>query len=1048
MTRHYLLAVPCLLFCATLWAQDAELSGLVKDPSEAVIPGAQLKVRNVDTGYERSTLSNGSGAYDFSALRPATYEVEVSKPGFQTLVRSNLKLEVAQRARVDFTLKLGQTGQTLDVTAAPAGVDLASSTVMGVADAATTRGLPLNGRDWTQLATLQPGVASIRTQQPLGLNRGNRGYGAQVSITGGRPFQNTYRLDGIIQNDYANSTPGSVLGLALGAESVEEFSILTSGYSAQYGMTSGGVITAITRSGSNALHGSAYEFLRNNQLDARNFFDAQKPPFRRNQFGASAGGPVWKNHTFFFANYEGLRQSLGVTNLDVVPSQNARNGQLAAGTVAVSPVIKPFLALWPLPNAGLLGNGDTGLFVFPTSSVSNEDFVTTRVDHTFSARDSLYVTYLYDKAGNAGPDALNITSLVNATRRQTGALQESHVFGPRLLNTARAGFNRVAAHVLEQQPGASPLGSDASLGAIAGRAAPFLVVPPLTTFSGGVGSQATSTFGFTTYQFFDDLALEKGNHSLKFGANGMRFQDNFQYEVRPNGQFSFNSLSDFLTNKPLSFLSDLYSSPAVAVTPHAPHGARQTVVGAYVQDDFRASRSLVLNLGLRYEMATTPGEVQNKLVSLATPGSTTLRVGGPLFSNPTLRNFEPRVGFAWDPFRNGKTLLRSSFGMYDVLPLIYQYSKLEDVAPFFLTGTLSPAPAGAFPTGAYPLLTADPSKLPLSVAWVNPNPRRAYVMQWNFNIQQALRPDLTATVAYTGSRGEHLPYTQGDANIVLSTATAQGYLWPSPAGSGTKVNTKWGGIGFLDYANNSYYEGLSIKIQKRLSHGFQLQGSYTWSRSIDEGSSEIAGDSFLNSIGNLFWFNLKLNRALSDFHIGRNFVVNGLWDVPGPRTGSRLARAALSGWQLTGIFQASDGLPLTPILAGDPLGERNSVPYDLPNRLPCANMTNPRNPKAYLNTACFSFPVPSTLLGNSGRNIVIGPGLENLDFSALKAFAISERLRAQFRAEFFNLLNRANFGLPSNGIFNAAGAPLGTAGLITSTATTSRQIQFGLKLIW
>jgi hypothetical protein len=1048
MTKPYVSAILWLVGAFTLRAQDAELSGLVKDPSDAIVPGAQLKIRNVDTGYERTTLSNEAGSYDFSALRPATYEVEVSKTGFQTLVRSNLKLEVAQRARVDFTLKVGQSAQTLNVEASPVGLDLATSTVMGGEDSATTRGLPLNGRDWTQLATLQPGVSAIRTQQPLGLNRGNRGYGAQVSITGGRPFQNTYRLDGIVQNDYANSTPGSVVGLTLGTEAVEEFSILTSGYSAEYGMTSGGVVTAITRSGSNELHGSAYEFLRNDQLDARNFFDVQKPPFRRNQFGTSAGGPLWKNHTFLFGNYEGLRQSLGVTNLDVVPSANARNGQLAAGAVTVSPMIKPFLALWPLPNARLLGNGDTGLFVFPTSSTSNEDFVTTRLDQVFSERDSFSSTYLYDNASNAGPDALNITNLVNTTRRQTSSVQESHTFSPRLLNTLRGGFNRVAANVLQQQPGARALGSDTSLGAIAGRAAPFIVVPPLTTFSGGVGSQATSTFGFTTYQVFDDLALERASHSLKFGLSVIRFDDNFEYEVRPNGQFSFNSLSDFLTNKPLSFLSDLYSSPTIAVTPHAPRGMRQTVVGAYIQDDFRASKSLTLNLGLRYEAASTPSEVQNRLENLVTIGSPTLAVRAPLFSNPTLRNFEPRVGLAWDPFHTGKTLLRSSFGMYDVLPLTYQYSKLEDVAPFFLTGTLSLVPAGAFPTGAYPLLTADPTKLPLSAVLVDPNPHRAYVGQWNFNVQQAIRPDLTATVAYTGSRGLHLPYTEGDANVVLPTLTPQGYLWPSPAGSGTKVNPTWGGIGYLAYGDNCYYQGLSVKIQKRLGRGFQLQGSYSWSKSVDEGSSEIAGDSFLNSIGNLFWFNLKLNRALSDFNIGRNFVLNGIWEIPGPHVNSRLAMAALSGWQLMGIFQASDGLPLTPILSGDPLGERNSVPYSLPNRMPCSNLTNPRNAKAYINTACFSFPFPSTLLGNSGRNILIGPGLENLDFSALKTFPIRESFHIQLRAEFFNLFNRANFGLPSNGIFNAAGAPLGTAGLITSTATASRQIQFGLKLIW
>jgi hypothetical protein len=1046
-------SVFCLLLCSGLWAQDAELSGLVKDPSDSVVPGAQLKIRNVDTGYERSTLSNEAGAYDFSALRPAAYEVEVSKPGFQTLLRSNLKLEVAQRARLDFTLKVGTTAQNLEVTAVPPAIDLASPMVMGVEDAATTRGLPLNGRDWTQLATLQAGVATVRTQQALASTRGNRGYGTQVTIAGARPQQNTYRLDGIIQNDYANSTPGSVLGLALGTESVEEFSILTSGYSAEYGMTSGGVITAITRSGSNALHGNAYEFLRNDQLDARNFFDVQKPPFRRNQFGASAGGPLWKNHTFIFGNYEGLRQSLTTTSVATTPSLNARNGQLASGTVTVSPLVKPFLPLWPLPNAGLLGNGDTGRYLLPIGDLSNEDFVTFRVDHTISAHDSLSGTYLYDNATDNSPDALNVVNILNRTRRQTGSLQENHVFGTRLLNTARVGFNRDVAHTLDTTPGANPLGTDLSLGSVPGKTAPFINVTGLAGFSGGVGAQPAADYAFTTYQAYDDASLQKGIHTLKFGFSLIRFQQNYLADARSTGTFSFNSLSDFLTNKPSAYQADIATIPAglsVPAFPPAPRGLRQTAVGLYFEDDIRLRSNLTVNLGVRYELATVPTEEHNRLGSLPSLTSTTVHVGAPFFSNPTTKNFDPRIGLVWDPFRDGKTAVRASFGINDDLPLLYHYALIENYAlPYFPYSTLNvPLPQGAFPTGAYQLLL---SNLRLRAAYIDPNPPRSYVMKWNFNIQRSITSGLVAEAAYTGTRGAHLPFNADDTNLVLPAATAAGYVWPSPAGSGTVLNPAFSGIRTLLYSNNSFYDGLTLRLQKRFSHGLQLQGSYTWSKSIDEGSSEIAGNAYANSIAGLMWFDPKINRALADFHIGRSVVISGLWDVPGARAWAGPAKGILGGWQLAGIFHAADGLPFTPLISGDALGLKDGATYDIPDRTPCSSLTNARNPNQYINLGCYQFPSPATRLGNAGRNSIIGPGFANLDFSLLKNIPvarIAEDFKAQFRAEFFNVFNRANFGLPSNSLFTAAGAVVGNAGLITSTATASRQIQFGLKLIW
>ncbi len=393
------------------------VSGTVTDTHARVIPGAQIAITNVDTGVGRTVTTNDDGFYTAPNLLPGNYELKFSAPGFKTELRSGIALTVGAAAVLDLTMQVGTTIETVQVTSEAPAVQLGTSDISAVVNATTVRELPLNGRSWTDLAQLQPGVNMIHTQPDFaaGTYRGNRGFGQQLTISGARPQQNNYRLDGVSLNDYANGAPGSVLGGNLGVDAIQEFSVLTSNYSAEYGKTSGGVVNAITRSGTNQIHGSVYEFLRNSALDARNFFDGDKiPPFKRNQFGGAIGGPIVKDHTFFFADYEGIRQSKGISTLTTVPSQAARNGQMCSldpscqHSITVDPAAAQYLTFYHLPDPNtVFGNGNLGTHTFVGQQVVNENFFTGRADHKISDSDSLFGTYMFDKTPYSAPDGLN-----------------------------------------------------------------------------------------------------------------------------------------------------------------------------------------------------------------------------------------------------------------------------------------------------------------------------------------------------------------------------------------------------------------------------------------------------------------------------------------------------------------------------------------------------------------------------------------------------------------------------------------------------------------
>ena len=1045
-------------------APGRSLSGRVKSPTGVPIANAQISVKSAAGGQAFSTSTGEDGSYKLANLAPGNYEISASAPGFAT-VRISVVINADQDQVADLTLASGQQGS--------------SSAVSGVVNSQTVRELPLNGRSASDLAALEPGVETARTQSS---GQGKYGFGTQMTISGGRPRQNDARLDGISVNDYANGSPGSALGVNLGVDSVEQFTVLTSNYPAQVGRSSGGVVGATTRSGSDKFHGDVFEFLRNSALDARNFFDsATKPPFRRNQFGASAGGPLWKDHTFIFGDYEGLRQSLGITQVDTVPSAAARAGNLSTGAVSVDSNVLRFVnAFFPLPNGGLIGAGDTGIFTFSGQQVTPENYFTTRVDHIISSKDKLSGTYMFDSGTVRQPDELNNKITGYNSRRQFFTVSEAHKFNPGLLNSLRFGVYRVVASTGLTFPSGNPAAADVSFATVPGHNAAAVTVPGITAFTGGLGAPTEYLFHWTTIQTYDDFSWTHGTHSLKFGAGVERIRDNEFGVSSPNGEFLFNSLSSFLTNQPFSLSAAIPSAVS-------PRGIRQTIVGTYLQDDWRWRPNFTINLGLRYEMSTVISEVQGKLTVLRNITDATPHLGDPLISNPTLLNFEPRTGFSWDPFRDGKTSVSGGFGIFDVLPLPYLFQMNELFsAPFFESASANNP--GQFPSAAYAALTTSANTF--RQAFFEPHPGRNYVMQWNFTIQRQLASDLSLRLGYVGSRAIHQPFRTEESDIVPpTTLTPEGYVWPVPIGTGTRLNTSAGRITAAFWDGRSYYDALQVQVKKKIGRASQLAGSYTWGKTIDTGSGSMVGDEYTNSISSPLFFNLRLNRGLADFNVSHNLSVNYTWELGTPKWKSAFADWGLGGWQLGGVFQASTGVPFTPGFAGDTLGVSGTDPSvdvpDLVSGTGCGSLVNSGNPNHYIKTQCFAVPTAPNqaffsancdpappigpngapqqlapgdlrcfnLRGNLGRNTLIGPGLVNFDFSLFKnnfIKRISDTFNAQFRAEFFNVFNRANFAPPldNRNVFDATGNPIANAGLITSTQTPSRQIQFALKLIW
>lgn len=1006
------------------------ISGTVKDASGGVLPGVTVTIKNVDTGQSRVVVTDDEGRYRAPELALGNYEVQAELVGFQTAVRAGIQLTVGREALVDFALSVGEISEKVTVTSEAPMVNTTSSTLAELIDEKQLHDLPINARNLTQLALLSPGVAQARTAPSGSQFAGSAS--VKISVGGARIYMTGYLLDGTDITDTSRASGvGGVAGSLFGVETMREFQVLTNNFSAQYSRFAGGMVSMVTKSGTNTLHGSVFEFFRNDNLDARNFFDPGAPPeFKRNQFGFTLGGPIIKDRSFFFGSYEGYRESLGLTLRATVPTLNVRQGILPDGrTITVNPAVKPFLNLYPLPTPGGRDFGQGGAeYIVGKNQPVNENFETVRIDHSFSDSDSLFGRYTQSKGDRIIPHALPGSGWVSDTGNYYLTLEEKHIFSPRLIDILRVGFSRVR---WSQQP---PLDSPPlSISLIPDQ--------PLGQITPGAG---ISTLGLNieganianTFSYGDDLFITRGGHDIKTGVNVTRYQNNDFFDYRFQGVYQFGNLERFLTGRPTTWIGQLPGSSTR-------RGFRQTAIGMYVQDDMKLRPNFALNLGVRYEFITTPDEVNGLVVNLRDPLHDAQSTPGfPLFENPSKKNFAPRIGVAWDPFGDGKTSVRSGFGIFHDTILFYHFANQSRRQSPLSRNVNIPNPSFPLPQISEALANAVREE---HVAEFEP--RQPYIMQWNLTFQRELLADTTFTVAYVGSRGVNLGGDR-NVNVRIPQILPDGQKF-FPVGA-SRRNPNFDNIFYWDFAYNSSYHGLQLSGRKKFSSGLQFQGAYTWGRCVDEESRANSGDFSGTPKEPQDPYNVKAsNRGLCDHHVGQAFTFNYSYALPIKGLSGFAAKIG-EGWQLNGIVSLSTGNPLQISLGSLTDWNRDGdLGFERPN-VKSGRSNNPifGGPDLYFDPTAFELQ-PAGFYGNVGRNTLISPGVATVDFSLMKNTALRENVNVQFRAEFFNLFNRANFGNPNSSIFaNANGGFVNGVGRITTTTTTARQIQFGLRLLF
>ena len=1001
---------------------SATVSGTIKDQTGAVLPGVDVVVKNVDTGLTRSIVSDANGFFTVPGLPPGTYEARASLTGFGTAVE-RLVLAVGQEAGVSLTLKVSATEESLTVVGASPLVDTRSAAMSAVVTEKTISELPLNGRNYIDLALLQPGVSNFSEKDST--SSSNRG--TKLNINGMSFRSNSYLLDGANMRGYAGTATVSAAETTLGVETIQEFRVVTNAYSADYGRAMGGVISLVTKSGTNRIHGSGFEFFRDSSMDARNFFDRgeEPPPFQRNQFGTSVGGPIRKNRLFFFGGVERLQEDLGITTTTFVPNEAARSGAFAP----ISASVRPYLDLFPRANGPDVGvNTGTGVFSYELNQPTRENFYQGRIDHTITDNDSIFVRYTYDGADQRVTAGFPDYSTDSVSRNQFFTAEYKRILSPALLNTARFSHSRLRFEQLPdflKVPDLAFIAGQTEIGVIS--------VGGLTSLGGSATNPSSNNSFYWTVS--NDVSYVKGRHLLKSGALIEHLRTNKLTATNIRGSYTFGTVRTFLAGTPTRFVGVPPGAQLERVRPN-------TLVGLYLQDDYRATDRLTLNLGMRYEFYTIPSEVNGLDTTLRdVVNDRSFIVGEPFAKNPSLRNWAPRVGFAWDPKGDGKTAIRGGAGMYHDTdgPFNSAFGIAAFSPPFAATATINNP---TFPRPAS--LTAGAA----SARTLDHNIKQPRGVTYNVSVQRELAAQITATVGYAGSRAYEL-MSAVEANPVVPVIQADGSKF-FPAGA-PRRNSAFGPIDYRTNGGHSEYHSLQLSAQKRFSRRYQLQAAYTFGRAMDNMQAQLNADVNNSSVYPQDPYDRGIEWTRSDFDVRHVFSSNFVWDLPG-RTDS----AWLGGWQFNGIVTLRSGVPFTPALGGTNWSRSgNTSGEDRPNLKPGIDPDSLvlGGPDRYFDTSAFVLP-PQGTFGNAGRNSVTGPNYAMTSVSLVKntrVGALGSAGGLQIRLEMFNLLNRPNFATPDRVVFAAQAAnetPLATAGRITRTITSSRQVQLGVKALF
>jgi len=1065
--------LPILLlmaFRSVTFGQNAQLTGIITDSNSALITGAQITLTNIDTSLARKAVTNADGYYSIPFVPPGNYQLSVIASGFKPVTRNNFPINVDQAQRIDFTLELGTITESVNITANEPPLERETSSIGQVIENKFIVTLPLNGRTYSQLVLLIPGATP---------NQGSRATDG-FSLNGNRTFQNKFLVDGLDNNNYiAGVDTGSTQAIRPPVDAIQEFKVESANYSVQYGQAAGGVISVAIKSGTNSIHGSAFEFLRNEKLDANDFFanraGLKRGPFRFNQFGGTLGGPVWRNRTFFFGSFQGTRTRASSTSVVTVPTAEQVRGnfgnvnifdptKVVGGTrqqfannvipeARMDSVGRQIAALYPAPNQPGVVNNFASL-VPQTDDANQYDF---RVDHNFSERDRLFARFskldrnilrgsICPAPGNCGVQMT--LPLVVTNDAWSAAAGQTHILSSNAVNELRLGYSNNQS--FQQSPAEKPLFDDFGIKGIPQfDSLTGLSLFTLTNYSAlGNRIQTPNPKEAKLFQINDNFSYLRGRHTINFGgeywrlssfigtANTARGSFDFtgQFTSRTPGQGTGNAVADLLLG--LTGSSSL-TTPQLATF-------LVDYFGGYISDSWTVSPKLTINFGVRYEVQTRQREKDNRQSFFDyTPGSPTygtlVQAHGDTHREQTLsnldnNNFAPRVGFAWQ--LNQRTVVRGGFGIFygGVGYYAGNFSGAANLPYFVRIAINSPTTAAntslklsnGFPADALnPALAVNPA--------VFGQPQdfpESEIYQGSIDLQRELWRGMVLSLAYVGSGTSKLSGLN-DINAPK----------PGPGGAQPRrLFPTFGAINTLSGFAHASYHSLQAKIERRFQSGFSLLSSYTWAHAIDNSTDAEDNNNGSNFPQNSF--NTNAEKASSAFDIRHRFVSSVVYDLPFGRAassldGSKLVRALFSGFQIGGIFVAQTGQPVTLDVAGNPANTTNPV---RPNRVGDGNLSSEeRTVDRWFDPAAFTVPAAFTY-GNSGRNVLRGPGLVNLDFLIARNFRLTETMRLELRGEFFNLTNTAHFGRPNATV----GSP--QFGHITTTAAPNRQVQVGIRL--